>query len=240
MTNPTTNGAEELARRIEGIVSAHWNATKKAMLLTTLGKAIREGHPDLVDYLRPTLRRFVEESHAANVITHPDLFQTQGAVPLQVDISSDLRSFFDNKRQVSEDTIPVVSFHDEIWDLFKAPFKNTRYVVTSSGKYIGIVDSKDGIPGGHTAMPVDRSDIIDVGIAPIDRKIDATSRSIRAWVDKWGLNLSTFTKHRETGRPHKDQSDLIEDLSKHLSKLDRHDQARIFVPLDLVAKMLAK
>jgi hypothetical protein len=169
VTNSTTNGAEELARLIEGIVSEHWNTTKKAILLTTLGKAIRDGHPDLVDCLRPTLKRFVENSHAAKVITHPDLFQTLGAVPLSVDTSSDLRPLFENKRQASENITSVVPFRDEIWELFRAPFKSTRYVVTSSGKYVSIVDSKDDIPDdSHIAMPVDRSDIIDVGNAPID------------------------------------------------------------------------
>jgi hypothetical protein len=98
VTNSTTNGAEELARRVEGIVSEHWVATRKAMLLTALGKAIREKHTDLVDYMRPTLRRFIEESHAANIITHPDFFQTQGAIPLTVSVPSDLRPFFDNKK----------------------------------------------------------------------------------------------------------------------------------------------
>jgi hypothetical protein len=179
VTNSTTNGAEELARRIEGIVSEHWITTSKAMLLTALGKAIREKHADLVDYMRPTLKRFVEESHAANIITHPDFFQTQGVIPLKVSVPADLRPLFDNKKQVSENNkkqpsenvAAVVPFRDEIWALFKAPFKSLRYVVTSNNQYIGIVDSTEGLPEGHIAMAVDNSDIIDLGDAPIDQKI---------------------------------------------------------------------
>jgi hypothetical protein len=93
VTISSTNGAEELAMHIEGIVSEHWGNTRKAMLMTNLGKIIRERHPELIEYIRPTLRRFIEESHAVSLITHQDFFQTQGVIPLQVNTPLNLRGF---------------------------------------------------------------------------------------------------------------------------------------------------
>lgn len=220
----------------------YWDAHDNAFLLSDMGSALRREIPEGSFLMADGLRRFLTTWPIVQVVTHPDMSQKVGAVPLGINLPSDLRQLFSRRRTFRTGT----SFDKDFWRAFFTPLgAKRRFVIlpTSEGENLRIVDV-DIAPADAQAHEILSSDLATPPIdLPVSEKAKATLEKIRSWIARNGLSESQFAEGqyeralRITGH----QNDRL--AQSHIATsprsgldalggLDFSDQSRIFVPLD--------
>ncbi len=241
---------EQLRESIAKSVSAHWTATGKAMLLSALGAQLRSSFPNAPSIMPNGLRAFLSSWPTVHVVGHPDIPEKIGAVPLSVQIPEDHREIFGERppwmpvayRQSRLET-PHPHYAPEFWRAFHTPVVGRRFVIppTPENPNLRIVERNDGSdePGGCEVLPSDVTLLPPQ--APLYEKVQATSQKITDWLKRYGVSPQLFVSRvPETSSR---SIDLRADVGRHsvavaLAKLEPSDQARILVPLDIVAKLI--
>jgi hypothetical protein len=215
----------------------YWDARKSAFLLSELGGRLKRELPDSAN-LPAGLRRFLELRPIVQIVAHPEVAEKIGVVPLDVAVPRDIKELFPVSRQPRDSA----TFYPEFWRAFFLPFgAKKRFVVMPSATQPRVrVADTDVIPAGETAYEILPSDLATPPIdAPASDKAKATFAKIRAWLERNGLPEEPFVLHpaEKPTRPFPTQ-DTRSSWSSALAHLDYSDQSRIFIPLDVVIKLL--
>lgn len=227
----------------------HWDIYRNAYLLSDMGSALRRELPEGAFVMADGLRRFLTTWPIVKVITHPDISQKVGVVPLDVNLPDDLQQLFARRRSFTVGT----SFNRDFWRAFFTPLGDKRRFVilpNSAGAHLQIVDVDDA-PVGVDAYEILSSDLAAPPIdLPASEKAKVTSEKIRDWIARNGLSEAQFAEgqferaFRIEGRQNDKvtQSHVGTPLRSEMGpfeRLDFSDQSRIFIPLDIVLKLLS-
>jgi hypothetical protein len=241
---------EQLRESIAKSVSEYWAATGKAMLLSALGAQLRREFPNAPPLMPQGLRAFLSSWPMVHVVTHPETPEKIGAVPLSVDIPEDHRELFGERLPWAPATtrqFPLATQHPryapEFWKAFHTPIDVKRFIVipTAENPNLRIVEGAEGPDevGCYEVLPSDVSLLPTQ--APLYEKVQATSQRIKDWLARNGLSAKLFTSPLPEASRRQINLPAFEErrsVAAALAKLEPSDQARILVPLDIVAKLI--
>lgn len=246
---------ERLRDFISRSVNEYWNATGKAMLLSALGLKVRSAFSNTYSLMPDGLGKFLSSWPAVRVVGHPQISEKIGAVPLDTKMPDNLAELFTERTTWSPIQATAESalqphfqtlhprYVPEFWRTFHTQLTGRRFIVPPDDKNptVRIVERTDGVEesGGHEVLSSDIS--LLPAQAPLYEKVQATSQKINEWLKRNELPPQLFisrvpeiSRRAATQRPF-DRRHLV---ALALSKLDPSDQARILIPLDIVAKMI--
>jgi hypothetical protein len=246
---------ERLRDFISRSVSEYWNATGKAMLLSALGLRVRNAFQNTYSLMPDGLQSFLSSWPTVRVVGHPQIPEKIGAIPLDAKMPDNLTELFTERTDWTPGQAPAISalqphfqtlhprYATEFWRTFHTQLTGRRFVVPPDDKNptLRIVERTDGAeePGGYEVLPSDVS--LLPAQAPLYEKVQATSQKINGWLTRYGLSQQLFiSRVPEISRRAATQQsfDRRQLVALALSKLDPSDQARILIPLDIVAKMI--
>jgi hypothetical protein len=240
-------------------VRDHWSQTGKTFLLSNLGSRVRMAFPDCMTAMPDGLTRFLASWPVVQLVRHPRIRPKIGAVPLEVKIPIDPTELFDAPHRAPLDSSRP-HFIPDFWRAFHTLINGRRFVLLPSVDHpaVRIVDIPDvePEPEGYEILRTDLS--ILPREAPLDDKVRLTTKKIDDWLLRHSLSPDLFLDAAMRPRPptlesadrRQHASSLVEPRGRPslsetgeivalaLSKLDQADQARIFVPLDVVVKMI--
>lgn len=228
---------EQIRKRIVEIVKGNWEVTQRATLLSGIGSTLRKEFPRSPGILIDGLRAFLTSWPVVQIVQHPTIREKIGAIPLGVKIPEDTSSLFQAPMFRRQDV-----YDHDLWKGFYLPIKERRFVVLGSEQHGGLrVIDNLAPPEGVSHYEILSSDLVVAAPdAPISEKARMVGDSIRAWTKRHGLATSDLLERSaSTSRREANLSGSSADLAQALSHLNAADQSRIFVPLDLVQKMLS-
>jgi hypothetical protein len=223
----------ELRKFVQDAVDDHWKRTGTALLLTTLGQEVKAELPHAGPLLVDGLKRFLERNAVVQLVEHPSTPVKVGAVPLHVAIPSDASRLFG--RSASRNPPHLAR---SFWRAFHTPISGRRVVVMTPqrDRFIRVEDIGAHDPVPDSAVEIPPSDLSLDDTKPMPEKVASNWAKIRGWIARNGLALSAF---EEAGSVPPRSSHSSPSLIEAFERLDPQDQARIFVPLDLVMKILS-
>jgi hypothetical protein len=225
--------ATELEAFIRNEVATFWAANRKAMLLSSLGLVLRRDRPELLATAENGLQRFIERTAIAQIVRHPSQAQKIGAVPLTVPLPDDINELFTSTEHGASRRPRLVK---EFWDAFHTPFVGSRYVIFDDGR-VSIVEGQ--APEAMPSYEITHADVVEPTSATLNEKIGATWDKIVAWLARNKLDIAAVTVRNQQGAAFEGRwSPARNSLARRLACLSPADQARISIPLDLVAKLL--
>jgi hypothetical protein len=235
---------EQAKEFIVAEVSKWWTAEKKPLLLSTLGYVVRQKFLENTDTIIPNgLRRFLAEWPVVRVLSHPDIPQKVGAIPLDVPVPEDLASLFGRSSSPSERNETYGRAYDQhFWNTFVYGFPGKQFVIINKESKSWRLSEDTSNIEGEESYEIDRSYIVDMPReTPLNLKIPAVHSSINSWLLKNGLDWRIFASTIRRQNLH--ANDAISSVSrndfcKSISKLDSYDLSRIFIPLDIVKRMI--
>jgi len=221
-------------------VDRHWQETRTPLLLTTIGIAVRRAHPQAAVAMKEGLKRFLEQWPVVQLIEEPNVPGKIGAIPLGLTPPKDTSEIFKSSAKPAH---PGISLEPTFWRAFHTPLQGRRFVIVSPDRrrFIKVVDSDNGGLPDTNALEILPSDVAPASNEPLADKVSETWRRITNWVERNSLSLSVFRKVSEKEGPGlESRYATSHEIAEALTRLDPQEQARIFVPLDLVAKMIAR
>jgi hypothetical protein len=246
---------ERLRDFISRNVSEYWSATSKAMLLSALGLKVRTTFPHTYSLMPGGLRKFLSSWPTVRIVGHPQIAEKIGAIPLDAEIPDNVTDLFAERTDWNSIQAPAIKamqphiqtfrprYAPEFWRAFHTQLWGRRFVVPPDDKNstVRIVERTDGAeePGGYEVLSSDVSLLPPQ--TPLYEKVQATSQKIDEWLTRNGLSHQPFISRvpeisrRAVTERSFDRRQLV---ALALSKLDPSDQARILLPLDIVAKMI--
>ena len=216
---------------IRDTVSRHWVANSSPLLLTALGQLLRSARPQFVHFVRDGLKNYLTQSNIVTVVTDSTNPGKVGAIPIEVKKEGD-----DAFRQAPKGSNPRLD--RTFWAAFTTPILGKRFVVLTSDDppSFQIQDRSDGTDReGYEISP---QDIARSGSEPV--VASEVWSKILAWLTRNRLPLATFKPLPKLDSRVEDRRDSVEEVARALARLSPQEQSRITIPLDLVAKMLAK
>jgi hypothetical protein len=248
-----TNGTDDKDRIREFVVRAvheHWNQTRKALLLSALGSKIRREFGNAPSMMPDGLGAFLDSRPTVQIVGHPDIREKVCAVPLDAKIPDNPAELFDERHRMSDEANhPIVeTYHPryvpEFWRAFHTRLTGRRFVIPpdSENPNVRIVEPIDGAEEtrGYEILPSDLA--ILPTLTPLSEKVFETSQRIKAWLARNNLSAQLFVSHSPApfrGTAALRSSGQRDSVALALARLDPSDQARIFIPLDIVAKIIA-
>jgi hypothetical protein len=236
----------KIREQIVALVQQHWDATHKALLLSSLGVRLRRLFPNSSFFMQTGLRDFLTTWPIVKVIAHPNSAQKIGAIPLNVPIPTDVGELF-YVSDVPRGSHPI--FFKPFWRAFHTPVRERRFVVPPSADQGEPQVLEAEPPEGTTAYEILPSDVTSLPAAtPLVEKVHAVLEKIGAWLARHGLSESLFVDQGNTrrgayaaptirGEVDTSRNDFLP-IARALARLSPSDQARITVPLDVVIRMI--
>jgi hypothetical protein len=235
---------EKIQERIAALVSEHWDRTHRALLLSKLGGDLRSEFPNNSLLKERGLKSLLDIWPIVQVVKHPRIPEKIGAVPKSATLPGVVSELFEYPRQTDARRKHTI-FYREFWRAFHTPIYGRRFVILPSGDQPGlqIVDRNDEPPSEEPTFEILQSDVVSLPLsAPMNEKTHATLASIEKWLKRNGLPEEFFIE--QTVRPgvvmSSPRSEGLPAFAAGLAKLTPSEQARIFVPLDIVLRMISK
>lgn len=228
---------EDLKRSIPELTRQHWEKTRKALLLASLGQTLRRAGHDLKVELRgqkmvPFL--LMELADKVKILQSPFDKLVYGIVPVDADTGDAGEPLFARERGKSEEK--AFRFDRRVWLAFSRPVAPGFVRALFWEPELGFEDisKQDAEKVPNNIVPEEL--IIPVGKVPSDERNAVLQQNIREWFEKRGVNI-------EVARSKVTQAAgvLIEDgsaLAALIQALDPRDLSRISMPLDIIAKLV--
>jgi hypothetical protein len=230
---------EQVRHRIAKIVEENWKLSQRATLLSTLGFTLKKELPESSSVLSDGLRGFITQWPSVQIVSHPTIKEKIGAVPLGTSIPEDASPLFQPPAVRRQN-----KYLQDFWRAFYLPMNQRRFVILPStdDAPARVIDSAEP-PDEHPNYEITPSDLVVVAPdAPIAEKARKVGNNLRAWIKRNSVPENKLIErpapaHRNVREP--TAGEFSADLANAFAQLDAADQARIFIPLDLVQKMLS-
>ncbi len=226
----------ELAALITKLVQENWETRRKPLLLATLGLILRRDHRELIAPLTDTLQRFIERTRCAEIVRHPRQDQKVGALPIGTPVPLNVAELFEDGVHARRPKL-IRSF----WEAFHIPIEGRRFVLVDP---VRVIEGGTLPPPRVTVYEILPNDIVNPIPQTRAEQVAATWDKVMAWLARNGLTMDKFVLSAVTDRQyastHREVASQVEraDLTGPLSRLSPQEQARIFIPLDIVLKLL--
>jgi hypothetical protein len=233
--------AEEIKQFITKSVSDHWEVNKSPLLLSSLGLSIRKKFPDFESILQDGLKKYLSLWPIVQIITHPKIIQKIGAIPLGVSLPENIADLFvisQNKESFHRQSFGP-SYQQDFWNSFVYDFTGRKYIVINNDNGIWGIQDNSELQDNHVSFEILETDIVRLPReTPKEEKVAEVHKRIVAWLERNSLDRSYFLNKDYVSKPHSSYSDSSRIFEAALSKLGSSDLSRIYVPLDIVKKMI--
>lgn len=233
------NNQNEFAEFVVGLVQDHWQHEQRAYQLTELGAVIareKPGYKHIIDMkLRPYVQCVMKDR--IRFIEHPQKPVVYGVIPIEVELPANTADLFTRPLQKTV-------FAREFWNAFARPlFAGRRLVELSKSDNeivsFGVRDLSDDeeIPADSYEIRPDQT--VDSKVPPSPERSRMVYRNIEAWLEATELDSAIF-RGQSTYQKGVSGSDQMRDFARLLGSIERADQERIHIPLDIVIKLLSR
>jgi hypothetical protein len=239
----------ELAKFIADSCKEHWQQSRQALLLTTVGTEAKK-RLDNKNLLRAYggLKKFIESYiPEVKIISHRNASGKDGIVPSDADVPENTDFLF-TPAGVSPTASPTIerrSYHSGFWKAFKEPLptdKKRIWDAATPQKYVDVADSETT---PTAAFEIPRKYILGIEGAVYGAEARKINDTIAAYLSDNALEAHRFVnkqeqftskkgEFRQGSAVHGNDSDII----AAFLRLSRSEQARITVPLDIVVELL--
>ncbi|MEJ8307993.1 hypothetical protein [Agrobacterium larrymoorei] len=236
--------ADDLAAFVEERCSRHWNNTRQALLLTTLGTEALASMDDKTLLKRlGGIKSFIDNNvKSLRVITHKSSVGKHGVVPADADIPENTDFLFTaNSGPLNHQSSVQLSYHPGLWKAFKNPVKPGCARVWSFSTPHSYTDIPMGQPIPEKSIEIPERFVIGID-GPLGPVNAATLRdNIRKFIAERDLEESSLIS-KPTPRSDGSEASLEStgqsvDFATALARLSKLDQSRISIPLDIVMEM---
>jgi hypothetical protein len=254
--------ADIRARIAEFVVfeaNRHWASTRRVLLLSDLGAPLKQKFG--TDYARAlglSLSSFVRSIKDLRVVQHSTKAAKIGIIPGSVEVPPNEDGLFAPLRnQILADiglSRTSRRLEADFWNAFGRPispgFRRFVTVPINDDDQVVVQDLQQSEPPPEASIEILPHDLVDVKEIPRSEIAASIWARINSWISRNGLNLDRFRVKLSPevalargGLAIPDRASRAagpqQDVSAMFEALDQHDQARIFVPLDLVMKLLS-
>lgn len=236
---------EEIRKWITERVKRNWNSTGKALLLSRLGIELRNTFPNAQDAIPEGLKEFLVNYPVAKIVSHPIIREKIGLVPIDEAIPEEIDSVFSEASSRTPGR-QAVRYFPSFWRAFFAPVTGKRRFVIPPSAERPLPMIKDDLNDpDETAYEILPSDVVTLpDETPLLQKIEAVRESIRSWLARNGLSEQMFFDRAAKSDPLAGNPPVLAPsptaFASALARLEPSELARIFVPLDLVQRMLSE
>lgn len=235
------NTRQEIEENVVDLVKDCWTREKRAYHLTTLGSVLARQEPNYTRIIGMKLRPFLEIvlGDRLRFITHSQQPLTFSVVPIDADLPTNTDDLFIRPRR-PERTI----FDRVFWNAFAKPsFEGKRVVELhrSGGDIVSYsvreLPEQEPLPENAIEIPADQIAVSD--LLPGPERSRKVYDSVQVWLAENSLDPSVFRSqlpYWEGLEARTKSSDLV----RALETIDKSDQGRIHIPLDIVIKLLRR
>jgi hypothetical protein len=221
-------------------IERHWQASGSALLLSSLGTTLSQPSGELAAVLQgQKLRTFIESNQIGQIVQHPVVRQKIGVVPSSITVPTNPADLFERSAPQRRPRVDRV-----FWKAFYEPMLpgQRRFVVLGNreGMPLEIVNSAAPPEGTVKYHEILESDLVGSERKEEHDYINEMWANIDGWLKRNQLNVGSFVS---SGSDIPRTTFIVgagASLGAALSALDPNDLARIFVPLDIVGKMLSR
>lgn len=258
MSNLSEPCDADLLAWLEAKVRAHWDADGKAILNSNLGMLAKQEFPENPYLVKGAFRRLLESAGKFKFVPHPKIDGALAVLPADAVLPQNIADIFPlnhGRRMPVEGgaalhDITHRSFDSNFWKAFHTPVRDRRFVILFDSP--SVVDTKFKIvdqgekPSEAACYEITKDDLSDADATDhFTVKAEKTRKKIDLWLEKHELRAEPFLKRGgqlpKFGHGWRRSAHAADcgRLSQAIGDLDQTDQARIYVPLDLVIKMLS-
>lgn len=239
----------DLAKFIAESCKEHWQQSRQALLLTTVGTAAKKRMDNknlLVAY--GGLKKFIESLvPEVQIISHKNAAGKDGIVPSNADIPENTDFLFTpiGAGPVASPVAERRSYHSGFWKAFKEPLladKKRIWDAATPQTFLDVANSEI-TPTGMFEIP--RKYIVEIEGPVYGAEARKIKDAIAAYLSETGLDADRFVIRQEQSAPKKGEvrqggavSGNSGDVIAAFLRLSRSEQARITVPLDIVVELL--
>ena len=245
-TTETPTKREQIRNWIADRVKTNWAATGKALLLSRLGLELRSIFADVQKVIPEGLKEFLLKYPVAKVVIHPIVHEKIGLVPMNAEIPKAIDTLFSDASSTAPTKLPVRYF-PQFWRAFYTPLtERRRFVIPPSRENPSpIIKEAEDLTANEVKYEILPSDVVTLPAeTPLIEKIAAVRQSIQAWLARNSLSEHIFVDHayksalstNSIPRPATSSTEFADALAR----LGPSELARIFVPLDLVQRLLSE
>ncbi|MFZ4689066.1 MAG: hypothetical protein ACOYLS_07500 [Polymorphobacter sp.] len=224
---------------IVGAVQSAWDDSQggphKAMLLSALGTKLKNEFGDYSADFPKGIKEFLRTWPLVQMVQHPDIKEKIGLIPAGEPLPKDLSSLFPKAGERHSSSMPI-SYDQDFWNAFFKPIQSTRYVVIGDNQPLQILNDAAEAPPG--AYEITKSDILTPDqTMPIAEKVVATGERINKWLEKNSLDASQFFR-KQVSRTIFPQ-DRLTSLKYAFENISDEDRSRVYIPLDIILKIIS-
>jgi len=237
MSESENNRITALKKEIVQLTNDYWSATGKAFLLASLGQQLTKRGYDLRTDLRgqklvPFLQTQLVDQLV--VLTSPIDPLVRGVVPKGKETEKDIHALF--IRNVQEESARI-NLDRRIWIAFSRPVTPNHVRVVEIEPEIVFTDVPTEAASQTDKLVIPSELVIPPGSKPSEIRNAELQKNIRGWLEKHGVDISKATAKPTIEITRPSDSSVLGSL---LAALDKKDLERVVIPLDIVAKLLAK
>ena len=235
------NEREKFKEYVTNLVKEYWEREQRAYLLTALGAEIAREQPGYRRIIGVKLRPFLEflMQDRLHFIKHNEKLLVFGVVPIEVELPTNTDELLTKSPRPQR-----IMFDRKFWNAFAKPALGGKRVVEFERSGDEIVSfnvrnlsAKQLVPENAIEIPPEQ--IVSSELPPGPARSQNVYDKIEAWLEAHSLNPAAFrsqTPYQPDRRPQLD----IHEFVQAFGILDKSDQQRIQIPLDIVLKLLSR
>lgn len=233
-----TEKQKEFEEYVFELVKDSWEREHLAYQLTALGSVIARERSDYQQLIGMKLQPFLQlvMRDRLHFIKHSSKGATYGVVPIDVELPENTDELFVRRRKIR--------FDKSFWMAFASPLFAGKRVVElhKSGDEITSftvreLPNEETIPPGAVDIPLKY--ITGTEFLPLAEHIRKVYENVETWLEENELDPAVFRSQQpfqeRPGAPVE-----LRDFVRVLEMIDKSDQERIHIPLDIVIKLLGR
>ncbi|WP_155898600.1 hypothetical protein [Aurantimonas coralicida] len=241
---------QELAEYIKEACRNHWHEHHYALLLTQLGTQISA---ELKKFAPKGVKNFIETELVDELDVVPDLNATGkfGVVPKDAELPGDRAELFRPPVRryanigAKQDSTKHIIYHRGLWKAFRDPLALGFHRYWNKDKPESYQDSTTGDATDPRLIKIPQDLIGSDSVMDGTPKPDVLRERIRKFIMSRNEDESDFIDRvfdENERRVARTTNASLENISigDAINRLSRSDQARIMIPLDIVAELLKK
>lgn len=233
-----TEKQKEFEEYVFKLVKDSWEREHLAYQLTAIGAVIVHERPDYQEIIGMKLQPFLQlvMRDRLHFITHSSKGATYGVVPIDVELPENTDELFVRPKKIRFDQSFWMAFARPLFagkrvvELYKSEDQITSFAVRE-------LPNEETIPPGAVDIPLKY--ITGTTFLPRAEHIRAVYKNVETWLEENELDPTVFRPREPTeerpGAPVK-----LHDFVRVLEMIDKSDQERIQIPLDIVIKLLGR
>jgi len=218
------------------LVENNWNQTEQFILMSKIGVLLKRAVPSYQDHIKDGIKEYLRLNPIVKVVSHPNIPEKIGLAPLSANLSGNVEEYFNKKNSPKTYNNPI--YQQVFWDAFINKIPDRRFIyIDTSGDVVSIDSHSE--PNDTQSYEILKSDLsIEDKFDDGSDKIERLHSKISDWLTRNKLTAQPFLKQKKyVPTINSKNLFLIRDLIQTLST---EEQSRIYIPLDILIKLIGK